>query len=125
MNRITLLIDDASMDERFKTYLKSKAVKYLPFHILQSAVFLVIVFIVSGFTIRLVLSSLYFICSVIGFLIARRHLWTVPYSAIFLTEFAIINAFVAFELSDDGIHSENDFATTLLCVKIGFQILFF
>ena len=125
MNRITLLIDDASMDERFKTYIKSKAVKYLPFHILQSAVFLVIVFIVSGFTIRLVLSSLYFICSVIGFLIARRHLWTVPYSAIFLTEFAIINAFIAFEFKDDFMNSKNDFTIVWLCVKIGYQILIF
>jgi hypothetical protein len=91
MNTITLTINDKSIDKRFTQYLEGKAVKYFPFHVIQSLLFLVFVAVESGFTIRLILSSFYFICSVIGLIMARRLKWTVSYSTILCTEIPIIN----------------------------------
>ena len=90
MNKISLTINDESIDARFKTYLQGKAVKYLPFHMVQSLMLAVIEGLVEGFTIRFMLVSLYFVCSVIGFITARRYLWTVSYFTILLTEIPII-----------------------------------
>ena len=92
MNSFTLQIDDESIEKRFQAYLKGKAVKYFPFYVIQSLTILVIASIRFGFSIQLMPYSFYFICSVIGVLMARRHSWTASYFALFLTELGIILA---------------------------------
>ena len=109
MYKITLKINDESIDERFKTYLKKNALKYVPFHVIQSLMFSVMNFIAFGFGFRFMSAVFYFICSVIGFIITRRHLWTVPYFTIFLTEFPIIySIIVAFYIEEDKLYSETE-----------------
>ena len=92
MNKITLAIDDKAIDERLKTYLKAKAAKYLPFHLLESLLVMVMEFIVYRWSLRFAVVTFYFICAVISYALARRHLWTVTYSAILLTAIPIIHA---------------------------------
>ena len=95
MNSVTLTINDEYIDRRFQTYLLAKAVKYFPFFVVQSLSLTVIVAIVFGFSFRLLLISFYFICSVVGLIIARRNSRTASYFAMFLTELAIIIALLA------------------------------
>ena len=49
MNNLLLTIKDSTIDSRFKTYLNRKAVKLLPFHIIQSVLVLLIVITELGF----------------------------------------------------------------------------
>ena len=72
MNKFTLAISDKAIDERLKTYLRGKAVKYLPFHGIQSLLFSVMEFMTYGFSLRFMLALFYFICSVIGLFLTRR-----------------------------------------------------
>ena len=126
MNNLTLAIADESRNARFKTYLKGKALKYLPFHVIESLFFLVSMFITSGFGYRFMLSVFYLIFSVSGLIVARRHLWTVSYFAIFLTEIPIIcNIAIWFLIDEDSFTIDNDFGIVRLCVVITFETIVF
>ena len=83
MNKITYEINDEAINNRFKTYLKEKAVKYFPFLVIEALMFYLVDYLVSGFNIRNMLWFFYLLLTVFGLIVVKRHLWTVSYVTIF------------------------------------------
>ena len=121
MNRIRLVETDESIDARLKAYMQFRAVRYLPWHMYISLLTCVIAFKVYGFTVRFILATVYLICSIIGFVVGRRYLWTVSYLSILLTEVPIIcGILLVFVLEKEKVFSDDemDFNISWLCNMI-------
>jgi len=125
MNKFTCKIDDDPIDERFKTYLKHKAVKFMPFHMLQSIFVSIAVFMAMGFSFHFMLCVLYFIFSVTGFVLTRRYLWCVPYFSILLTELPIINTILMKFVFEDEFILDNTTTIMITCIIICYQHLLY
>ena len=102
MNKLDELINDESIDERLKTYLKRRAVKYLPIHLILSLIGLMNVSIVFDIvSYRFMLTVVFFFCTVIGFLMARRDFQKITLITVILTELQIIYCFIVLFVLDE------------------------
>ena len=125
MNKLDETINDESIDERLKTYLKRRAVKYLPIHLIISLIGLMNVSIVFDIvSYRFMLTVVFFFCTVIGFLMARRDFQKITLITVLLTEIQIIFSFIVLFVLDERQNfsadktTAKDMQVSKLCTEI-------